>query len=146
MSQEETNNYCLLTVGNQRMLLPKQEDARILQPYEYRETPGRIVKGLHMGNPLIDLGQLLSGNDSSMHNGIITSSGWGILVDEAKDVEIRIKKSIDLDKSITCMKGNIIGSYAQTTVGTLPVLSVQYLFSSGLVEDIETELRDREWI
>jgi hypothetical protein len=146
MHQKEKDAYYLINIDSHKMLFARNESTRILQPYEYREVPGRIVKAIHLGNPLIDLNLLLTGRSSSMGNATIRQDGLGFLVDSVENVEINVQKVLDIDTTISGMKGNIIEAYLQTSIGTLPVLSIESVFTHGLLADIESEMKERQWI
>ncbi len=145
MNQEATNRYLLLRAGDLKMLLRIEKKTRVLQPYEYRVTPGNMVKALHMGNPLVDLGQLVSGKNTGMGNGVMLANGFGFLVDGYTE-DVEITNAYKLDPEISDMKGNILDSYGQTEDAILPILSVEKIFSTALVSSINSELRDRKWI
>lgn len=117
--------------------------ARVVEQYEFRSVPGALVKGVHLGKPLLDLGLLMKTKAASKTRGFIYDD-FGFLVDEITgEIEIEDAKITVFPKLIWEQKGAVIKGTAEIDGMAIPLVNDK--LNRHWREDIETELKARRW-
>lgn len=136
------NKITLVKVDSHLLAIP--DCTRILSSYEYRVVPGSLVRATHLGAPMLDLGMLAFGKQSSARTGIATNSKFSFLVDEVIG-ELEVEHISNLPEFANQLEGNIASGIVTTKKGKYALLNfdaIVRIFS----KQIENELSNRRWI
>lgn len=133
----------IVTVGGKKFAVANA--TRILQSYEFRLVPGKIVKALHLGCPLVDLGELFEGSQSKKQIAVKFDSGFGYLVDSVEDeINTGDEDFSAFPKIIREQKGSLLEGTAK--VDELELVVVSSKPNQHLKNLINADLSERSWI
>ena len=118
---------------------------RILQGYEFRLVPGKTVKALHLGAPLVDLGSLFDGSQNKKQFAIKLDAGFGYLVDSVEnEIDCKDEDFSAFPKIIREQKGSLLEGTAKIDEHELVVISSKP--NQHLTSLINADLSERSWI
>lgn len=135
--------YLLLKVSDKTFAI--EAPVRVLELYEFRPVPGKIVNAVHFSDQLADLGVLLGQNKTSQKKALLVSDGFGLLVDSVGD-------QVDADnvvfkpypKLITSQKDSVLSGEIEYDNKTIPVLAIKP--NKHLQQELDKEKTERVWI
>lgn len=120
------------------------EPARVVEQYEFRSVPGTLVRGMHLGKPLLDLGMLTNTKPLSLAKGFVYED-FGFLAEniagivDTEDACIKI-----FPKLVWEQKGAVVKGTVEIAGEKLPLLNEK--LNRHWKEDIEAELKARRWL
>lgn len=118
--------------------------ARVVEQYEFRSVPGTLVKGMHLGKPLLDLGVLTKTRPASMAKGFIYDD-FGFIAEEITgEIEIEDEKIKVFPRMVWEQRGAVVKGTVEIDGQKIPLLNDK--LNRHWKEDIETELKARRWL
>lgn len=110
-----------------------------------RFTNDNLIRAIHVGEPIIDLGTLVDRSPSSGKIGVLFKNGFGILADDVTEFEEQVTVE-EIDPLVLKLKGNITKAIGKINSKLIPIASFESIFTDEFINTLSSLMSQGSWI